>query len=217
MGSGLGYPDEWPAVSLETKHEAGWRCCRCGHPSAILVEGVRMAGLRPGDPPKMGIDGELAILLGVCSLTAEYPGPSSRVPLVWLRFDRLPCDEQCTHASPCTLEDIEAGYNPHRVLTVHHLDGVKANLAWWNLTPLCQRCHLQIQAIVKLDQIYMHPHSDWFLPYVAGYYAHRVLGESPTRAEVEADLARYLIAGQPHLADHYTRRLSGAASTGRRS
>jgi 5-methylcytosine-specific restriction endonuclease McrA len=26
------YPDDWPAISRETKERAGWRCIRCGHP-----------------------------------------------------------------------------------------------------------------------------------------------------------------------------------------
>ena len=50
-------------------------------------------------------------------------------------------------------------------------------------------------------------HSEWFYPYVAGYYANTVLGLEPTRQEVEADLFKFLTAGQPHLADHYAARL----------
>lgn len=26
------YPPEWPAIALQVKDEAGWRCVRCGHP-----------------------------------------------------------------------------------------------------------------------------------------------------------------------------------------
>ncbi|GAH88897.1 unnamed protein product, partial [marine sediment metagenome] len=29
------------------------------------------------------------------------------------------------------------------MLTVHHLDGNKANCEDWNLAALCQRCHLR--------------------------------------------------------------------------
>lgn len=64
--------------------------------------------------------------------------------------------------------DIENGY----VLTVHHLTGDKSNCAWWNIPALCQRCHLHIQGKVVMDQPYMFEHSEWFKPYVAGYYAH---------------------------------------------
>jgi 5-methylcytosine-specific restriction endonuclease McrA len=38
-------------------------------------------------------------------------------------------------------------------LTVHHLDGDKANCAPWNLVALCQRCHLSIQAIYHVGQM----------------------------------------------------------------
>jgi len=34
------------------------------------------------------------------------------------------------------------------MLTVHHLDGNKFNLEYWNLAALCQRCHLRVQARV---------------------------------------------------------------------
>jgi hypothetical protein len=84
-----------------------------------------------------------------------------------------------------------------RILTVHHLDGDKANCRWWNLAALCQRCHLMIQGRVKLDQAYLHEHSEWFKPYVAGYYAFAVLGLELTRPEVEARMEELLLAGQP--------------------
>ena len=35
---------------------------------------------------------------------------------------------------------------PGRILTVHHLDGNKANCADDNLVALCQVCHLHVQA-----------------------------------------------------------------------
>jgi hypothetical protein len=86
-----------------------------------------------------------------------------------------------------------------RILTVHHLDGDKSNCRWWNLAALCQRCHLSIQGKVKMDQAYLYPHSEWFKPYAAGYYAFRVLGEDLNRLEVERRLAELLAAGQPWL------------------
>lgn len=62
--------------------------------------------------------------------------------------------------------DIEGGY----MLTVHHLDLNKSNCAWWNIVALCQKCHLQIQHKVVMEQPYMFRHSEWFKPYVAAYY-----------------------------------------------
>lgn len=64
--------------------------------------------------------------------------------------------------------DASRGYT----LTVHHWDGNRSNNAWWNLLPLCQRCHLQIQHKVHPDQLWLLPHSEWFKSYVAGWYAH---------------------------------------------
>jgi hypothetical protein len=63
--------------------------------------------------------------------------------------------------------DPEHGY----ILTVHHLDMDPANNEWWNLAALCQRCHLCIQSKVVMEQYWMFEHSEWFKPYVAGYYA----------------------------------------------
>lgn len=102
-----------------------------------------------------------------------------------------PCDEECEHPRDGKL----------RVLTVHHLDGDKGNCRWWNLPALCQVCHLVIQAKVKLDQSYMHPHSEWFLPYVAGFYAFAVLGEQLEREEVDRRLPELIAAGQPWLVE----------------
>lgn len=64
--------------------------------------------------------------------------------------------------------DPKAGY----CLTVHHLDGDKANCAKWNLAALCQRCHLSIQGRIKMDQLFfleVLPVSNWFKPHYEGY------------------------------------------------
>lgn len=71
--------------------------------------------------------------------------------------------ERCQH-----VHQIEGYY----ILTVHHLDGNKANCADWNLAALCQRCHLKIQGRVKMDQLFFVEVLDvspWFLPHLAGY------------------------------------------------
>jgi len=57
------------------------------------------------------------------------------------------------------------------------LDGDKANCAGWNLAALCQRCHLKIQARVKMGQLFMPevlPVSDWFKPQLEGYLKSRL-------------------------------------------
>lgn len=73
------------------------------------------------------------------------------------------CCERCKHP-----HEVATGY----VLTVHHLDGNKANCADWNLAALCQRCHLKIQSRVKMDQGFFDallPVSEWFRPHLDGY------------------------------------------------
>lgn len=78
-----------------------------------------------------------------------------------VRRGELPCTDRCTH-EPAVKQ---------RVLTVHHLDMDKSNCAWWNLAALCQLCHLRIQTTVIMERVWMLAHSQWFFPYVAGYYA----------------------------------------------
>ena len=73
--------------------------------------------------------------------------------------------ERCKHPN-----DLPSGH----VLTVHHLDGNKANCADWNLAALCQRCHLAVQGRVKMDQLFMLeilPVSNWFKPHYDGFLA----------------------------------------------
>lgn len=98
------------------------------------------------------------------------------------------CDAACTHAG--------IGDGKLRYLTVHHLDGDKANLSWWNLLALCQACHLSVQARVIPARAWLWEHSAWFRPYVAGYYASTV-GVSLSRDAVEAELEHWLEVGQP--------------------
>lgn len=174
---GDGYPHEWHGCCGELEHDpeggikdrvraaAGHRCVRCGHP------------YRTGHSPP----------------------------------EWSPCDEGCTHAGPIRRADhpdhiieepagegylwrraglvVEARW---RVLTVHHLDGDKANCRWWNLAALCQRCHLTTQGKVVLARLWLHEHSQWFRPYVAGYYAWRYLGQELNREETVARIDELL-------------------------
>lgn len=88
--------------------------------------------------------------------------------------------------------DPKAGY----ALTVHHLDLDPQNCEWWNIPALCQRCHLHIQGKVIMERPYMFEHTDWFKPYVAGYYAHQH-GEPTNREYVTKNLERLLDYGKP--------------------
>jgi len=167
------YPPEWHAtIKHAVREQAGHRCVRCLHP------------YRRGEHGK----GE------------------------W-----TPCDERCRHSGPARVKAYGDWYEPGswpdrwdeegglqhalsewpveahwRILTVHHLDGDKANCRWWNLAALCQRCHLEIQGRVRMERRWPHEHSDWFKPYVAGFYAWRFLREDLTRVEVEARLEELL-------------------------
>jgi len=96
---------------------------------------------------------------------------------------------RCGHA-----HDPASGYT----LTVHHLDGDKANCAWHNLAALCQRCHLRIQAKVRMERVWMFDHSLWFVPYVAGYYA-ASYGLPTARAWVEPRATALIALGQGYL------------------
>ncbi len=100
----------------------------------------------------------------------------------------MPCDRLCTHEKTQKL----------RVLTVHHLDGDKANDYWWNLVALCQVCHLQVQARVIPERPWLFEHTEWFKPYVAGYYAFQK-GLQLSRWSVEQSLTLCLSYGQPWL------------------
>ncbi len=91
---------------------------------------------------------------------------------------------------------VRCGHNHHipsgHVLTVHHLDGDKSNCRWWNIPALCQRCHLSIQGRVTMDQRFIFEHSEWFKPYVAGFYALKYLDEDLAREEVEGRMDELL-------------------------
>lgn len=102
-----------------------------------------------------------------------------------------PCDERCNHGGPIqNLGGIILA--EWRILTVHHMDGNKANCIWWNLLPLCQRCHLQIQTRLNPQQPYILEHSDWIKPYVAGFYAKKYEGRELSFMQVISELDRLL-------------------------
>jgi hypothetical protein len=103
-----------------------------------------------------------------------------------------PCTDECRHGYANTALDGEVRLARWRILTVHHLDNNKANCRWWNLAPLCQRCHLTIQGRVIMARIWPWERTEWFRPYVAGYYAHAYLGEDLSREDVEARLDELL-------------------------
>ena len=81
------------------------------------------------------------------------------------------------------------------MLTVHHLDLNPSNCKWWNLAALCQRCHLQIQAKVIMERTWLLPHTEWFKPYVAGFYAF-TFGKNDERDYVMGHVDELIALGQ---------------------
>lgn len=116
------------------------------------------------------------------------------------------CDDQCRHeqrqvswgVSGSALHQLMKLKSPQcRSLTVHHMDGDKANCVWWNLLALCQVCHLQVQAKVIPERPYLWEHKPWITPYVCGFYAHYYGQREITRAEAETTPEKWLALGQP--------------------
>lgn len=161
-----GYPITWhkgePSVKDLVREEAGHRCIRCQHPFVV--------GETPGE-------------WSPCDRRCHHRGPAR------LSYTADDGSEVLNHPHLLATEaGVVVGYGKRvdahwRVLTVHHLTGVKADLRWWNLAALCQRDHLEIQGRVDMAQVYPHEHSTWFKPYAAGYYAATYLGEDLTREQ----------------------------------
>jgi len=142
-------------------------------------------------------------------LRCKHPytvGKKYRIEIVYVDGEQQqilwsPCDTSCTHTGEVSIEGeahvmttpediahwIENGYlveAAYRILTVHHLNEDKADCRWWNLVSLCQRCHLRVQRKVLMERVWPWEHSDWFKPFVAGYYAWTYLREDLSPEEV---------------------------------
>jgi hypothetical protein len=162
-----GYPLRWhEAIKHLVRGEAGDRCVRCLHPYE------KGSGEWSPCDYRCAHDGPFRLR---CWSGGEWQEPDE-YDVNWHRvYGR--------HAPDPSI--LEARW---RILTVHHLDGVKANCRWWNLAALCQRCHLQIQGKVQMSRVWPWEHSGWFKPYVAGYYAWTYRGEDLDRQQVEERL-----------------------------
>ncbi len=119
---------------------------------------------------------------------------------------------QVKEAADWTCVRCKARHDPPRhILTVHHGDMDPSHSGpeyWWNLWPLCARCHLSIQHRVNLDRPWvMAEHSEWFRVFAAGWYAWKYLGQTLSREDVEARLDELLALERAHV-------LGELASTG---
>ena len=157
---GDGYPPEWhETIKHLVREQAGHRCVRCHHPYTVKRDG---------------------------NVTATS-GFQVEVAGGWINVSR--CDEFCTHGEPTILLESDGSIvAPWRILTVHHLNGDKADCRWWNLAALCQRCHLRVQRTVVMPRVFPWEHTEWFKPYAAGWYAHAYLGDDLSREEMLARL-----------------------------
>lgn len=181
------------SLKARVRLEAGHRCVRCKHPYVPKGD-ARMLGVEPSglhDCVTCGATGRVPDGVPNFPMPMVCPDCKGR-KRVWTPWSS--CDGLCGHGSPIRwrikgqatwqeilrekataaefLEvencEVEAEWV---ILTVHHLDGDKANVRWWNLAALCQRCHLEIQAKVVMERVYPFEHSEWFKPFVSGYYA----------------------------------------------
>jgi hypothetical protein len=173
-----GYPLAWhkgqPAIKAFVREQADHRCVRCGHPYRCGAHG---GGQWSPCDSLCRHDGPLRVFYGEDVEPVLIPELSAG----FVAADTIPI------YAPEGRVDAE-----WRVLTVHHLTGEKADCRWWNLAALCQRCHLQVQGRVRMEQVYPHEHSAWFRPYAAGYYAATYLGEDLTREQTLARLDELL-------------------------
>jgi hypothetical protein len=187
--SGEGCPEcLWMgSLKARVRLEAGHRCVRCLHP--YMPKGdAAMLGVEPSGGQWSPCDercthgGTLRYLDG--GEWRVYSDPQRGWPHGGERIEYSGQAKWLVGRFPTEAE--------WRILTVHHLDGNKANCRWWNLAALCQRCHLEIQAKVVIERVYPHEHSEWFKPYAAGWYAWAYLDEDLTRAEVNERLNELL-------------------------
>lgn len=172
---GDGYPISWnrsvdgfPPIKDEVRADAGDRCQRCRHPYRVGQHG----------------NGEWSR----CDELCRHGGPARFFRVSgWPSAPEMP-DSDALQMLVLT-RPVEARW---RILTVHHLDGDKANCRPFNLCCLCQRCHLSVQSRVRMSQVYPHEHSEWFKPYAAAYYAQVYLGETLTLEDARGRLDELL-------------------------
>jgi hypothetical protein len=195
------YTAAWPTIAFKARVAQEHRCERCGHRhvpnrDAKLLDVPAMPGRWTP-----------------CDRRCTHLGPIRLAPAHWdgqgdePGWREINLDQFGQTAGQAIYDEgpdgreiarwaIEAEW---RVLTVHHLDGDKANNRWWNLAVLCQRCHLEIQAKVVMERVYPHEHSEWFKPHAAAYYAFVYLDErlnrEKTLARLDELLALELIPG----------------------
>lgn len=188
------------SLKARVRLEAGHRCERCRHPYVPKGD-ARMLGVEPTAPYDWSPcdddcyhNGPVAATLADGSLLPlEHDLNGNGLSVATWRYRIAAGDlDGVPRALGVKVPPDARLLAAWRILTVHHLDGDKANCRWWNLAALCQRCHLEIQAKVVLERIYPHEHTPWFAPHAAGWYAFSYLGEELSREETLARLDELL-------------------------
>jgi len=169
------YPADWPQISDDVWKAAGSRCIRCKHP------------YRKGDEGRKGWSDKGKAEWTQCDMCCTHYGP-----IAWSLASGIGVAVSSSQQAGFLVSAGHLIFAQWRVGTVHHFDGKKNNCVWWNLLPLCQRCHLTVQARVNPEQPYMFEHSEWLKPYVAGFYAKKYLGLDLSREQVMARLDELL-------------------------
>lgn len=166
------YPTDWKTLATAVKDAAGWRCVRCGHAHEL-----------PGKP--VDCDEKCDLHRHPEWGRVDFPEPG-RPPRLG---GRLGWDERVMRDDRWWVREGRR----QRILTVAHLDDDKANGRWWNLAALCQVCHLSTQSRIDMQRPWvMTPHSAWFRPFVAGFYAWKYLGQDLRREDVESRMDELL-------------------------
>lgn len=161
---------------------ADHRCLRCGHryvAGTTEPEWSRCDDACTHGGPFRWVSADGEVLLAT---NAERP---NRVhPDDWLALTKHKAPEMMGGMRSLYFERDPRLEAQWRILTVHHLQTgqeAKADLRWWNLASLCQRCHLTIQGKVQLPKPWIYEHTEWFKPHAAGYYAWAILDQDITR------------------------------------
>ena len=189
-----GYPSAWhrdhwqddvryPPIKDAIRATAGDRCERCGHPYAGRKRDGRISQAGQWSP---------------CGEHCTHGGPT-RAWKISDGTDGAKAGDLLFLDAPTLTGVPPRGWTREaqwRVLTVHHLNGVKWDCRWWNLAALCQRCHLSIQGRVLMERVYPLEHSEWFKPHAAGWYAAAYLGEDLSRKETMERLDELLALEQ---------------------
>lgn len=205
------------SVKQLVRQQAGNRCVRCGHPYIVgqdgewvsepihpstvgktltsagrlfdeLPEALEQSGLKEGEP----VPASKRVHYSWCDGGCRHGGPGrwrNGPPSKWQRADELGQAEGGEILHVLNQQQVQAAY---RILTVHHLNGRKFDLRWHNLVALCQRCHLSVQSRVQMERLWPWEHSEWFKPYVAGFYAAKYEGREISREEAEARIDELL-------------------------